>query len=171
MSEYNPIFPITPESNQTDISLNINHSGVVPASVASPDQAIRISTDQKEVDMNLNVIRSGTIAIDFDGIGKCKVLYNTKEYWNSQPQLIAKKGYIYIYSNYKKFEDTWIAGMKVGDGRSYLADMAFLDDIYAKHIEDRIIHISQQDREFWNNKVRCYMEDEVVGENLIFTTH
>ena len=164
-----PIFPINPESNNAEINASVTNSGIIQTDI-SGSSSIPMNVEDHEIDMEVLVRRTGTINIDFDGIGKCKVLYDTKENWNSDPKRIAKKGYIYIYSNYKTHKGKNIAGMKVGDGLSYLIDMAFLDDIYADHIKDQIIHVSQQDRDFWNNKVRCYMEDEVVGENLIFTT-
>ena len=103
--------------------------------------------------------------------GDCRVLYATTATWNSQPTLISDRGYLYIYSDYKKTsDDKNIAGFKVGDGTSYLIDMPFTDILYDEHISNDIIHITQQEREFWNNKVRCYL-DPVNEQNLIFTTH
>lgn len=98
--------------------------------------------------------------------GECKVLCATTATWNSQPQLISKKGYIYIYSDYRRdSQGNVLAAMKVGDGATWLIDMAFIDEMYADHIQDTIIHITQEERNKWNNKVTCYMEDET----LIFT--
>lgn len=96
-----------------------------------------------------------------------KIFYATKETWDSQPQYITKKGCIYIYSDLRTDkEGRLVAGMKVGDGQAYLIDMPFVDEIYADHISDMTIHITQEEREFWNNKIRCVMTDS--GE-LIFT--
>lgn len=100
----------------------------------------------------------------------CKVLYATTARWNSDPTRIAKRGYVYIYSDWKTDTDgQYLAGIKIGDGSAYLIDLPFLDEIYYKHLEDRIVHITQQEREFWNDKVRCYI-DPINPENLIFTT-
>lgn len=99
-----------------------------------------------------------------------RVLYATTETWNSQPSLVARKGFIYIYSDWKT--DTVgnpLAGIKIGDGNAYLIDMPFLDDMYYAHINDAIVHITKEEREFWNNKVRCYMAED--NTNLIFTTN
>ena len=101
--------------------------------------------------------------------GECKVLYNTSEYWNSHPQLVAKKGYLYIYSDYKQIDNEDIAGIKAGDGTSYLIDMPFIDKPLDEHISNMIRHITSEERTFWNNKIRCYIDPE-NEQNLIFTT-
>lgn len=102
--------------------------------------------------------------------GDCKVLYASTATWNSQPQLISARGYIYIYSDYRQNEHGQnIAAMKVGDGSAYLIDMPFTDDLLYAHISDEERHITQQEREFWNNKVRCYI-DPLNEHRLIFTT-
>ena len=106
----------------------------------------------------------------FNGGGTSKILYNTTEYWTSHPDIIARKGYLYVYSDWKKDdEDKNIAGIKVGDGSSYLIDIPFTDQIWADHVSDVISHITQEEREFWNNKVRCYI-DVNDPKHLIFTT-
>ena len=103
--------------------------------------------------------------------GDCKVLYATTATWNSRPQLISEKGYIYIYSDYRQNEQGQnIPAMKVGDGSAYLIDMPFSDDIIYDHIQDEMIHVTPAEKDFWNNKVRCYLS-EVQDDNLIFTTH
>ena len=127
-----------------------------------------------DLDLDINVGNTGTVNIDFGGGSGhvCKVLYDTKENWNAHPDMIARRGFIYVYSNYKVDEEGRnIAGMKVGDGVSYLIDMAFDDELYADHINDVSVHITEAEREFWNNKVRCYIDEVVDGENIIFTTH
>lgn len=102
--------------------------------------------------------------------GDCKVLYASTATWNSQPQLISARGYIYIYSDYRKDgQGRNIASMKVGDGSSYLIDMPFTDDLLYAHLADDVRHITQAEREFWNNKVRCYI-DPLHQHRLVFTT-
>ena len=83
------------------------------------------------------------------------ILYDTEENWNAQPQLISAKGSVYVYSNHEIYDGRYIPGVKIGDGVSYLIDMAFIDDEYADHIKDTIIHVSTEDREFWGDKVTC----------------
>lgn len=99
-----------------------------------------------------------------------QVFYGTVAYWNGQPNFIGKRGSIYVYSDYKKNEQNQdIAGIKIGDGLAYLIDAPFVEELLYDHIEDNIRHITQAEREFWNNKVRCYMTN-VDSDTLIFTT-
>lgn len=92
-----------------------------------------------------------------------KILYNTTEAWNSQKDLQSARGTIYIYSDYQKIGNQDIAGIKVGDGNAYLYDMPFLDTLYLQHIENSEIHITNEEREKWNNKVTS----DIKGETLI----
>ena len=73
------------------------------------------------------------------------VQYGTTEHWNLQKTLIAVKGMIYLYSDFKKVtgengKEYYIAGVKVGDGSSYLIDMPFLnsDSVARDHIANRL---------------------------------
>lgn len=115
------------------------------------------------------------LEVDFGTIyvvsGDCRVLCASTATWNSKPELISSNGYIYIYSDYRKDSNEQnIASFKVGDGTSYLIDMPFTDELLYAHLSNSDIHVTSQDREFWNNKVRCYI-DPVDDNNLIFTTH
>lgn len=125
-------------------------------------------------DLSIDFGVSPTLDASFGSVyivgGDCKVLYASTATWNSQPQLISRRGYIYIYSDYKQNEQGQkIPAMKVGDGSAYLIDLPFVDDLIQKHIADNVIHITQEEREFWNNKVRCFI-DPLNEHNLIFTT-
>lgn len=104
--------------------------------------------------------------IDYDkAIINKPIEQDTTEAWNSQPNLIAKKGHLYFYTDYKNVGGENIAGLKLGDGTSYLIDLPFVDAQFQEHISDTIVHITQQEREFWNNKNRAV----ITGENLILT--
>ena len=101
--------------------------------------------------------------------GSCRVLYATTATWNSQPQLVSAQGFIYIYADYRQNEQGInIPAMKVGDGNAYLIDLPFTDELLYDHIADNVRHITQEEREFWNNKVRCYAS-EIQDDTLIFT--
>lgn len=105
--------------------------------------------------------------------GDCKVLYGSTAHWNHQSGLIAQEGYLYVYRDRDVDEQGRIvAGIKAGDGKSYLIDMPFIDQISTDHINNVVVHITDLERAFWNNKVRCYVEDpyEIRDNNLIFTT-
>ena len=95
----------------------------------------------------------------------------TTEEWNSTPELMTRDGHVYVYTDHAQdSEGNDIPGIKIGTGREYLIDAPFIDAVYAEHIVNDIIHITQEEREFWNDKVRCYI-DENNDEKLIFTTH
>lgn len=108
--------------------------------------------------------------VDWGSGGTKEVFYGDTEYWNSQPHLLSIQGHIYVYSDYAVDEEgKAIAGVKIGDGKSYLIDMPFIDEQYAKHILDANKHITPEEREAWNNKVRCYI-DLKDTQHIIFTT-
>ena len=103
--------------------------------------------------------------------GDTHVLYATTATWNSQPQLISERGYIYIYADYRQNEQGQnVSAMKVGDGNAYLIDMPFTDELLYGHLADSVRHITQEEREFWNDKVRCFTSD-IQDDVLVFTTN
>lgn len=65
---------------------------------------------------------------------------------------------------------TVIQGIKIGSGNAYVQDLAFIDEdtrrTLAEHIEDLDIHVTAEEKAFWNNKVTT--EDTVVNETLVF---
>ena len=96
------------------------------------------------------------------------VLMDTTEHWNENPMLKSTPGVIYIYTDARMIDGKPYSDFKIGDGNSYLIDISFFKaDLYA-HINDDIRHITQKEREFWNNKDRCYIDDQ-DPESLIFT--
>ena len=110
-------------------------------------------------------------------LGLGQVYYDTTYAWNLQPSLIAERATIYVYSDYKVIYDdvgnpTFVAGIKVGDGTSYLIDMPFVTDemttVLLRHISNTTVHLTDAEREFWNNKISCFL-DINDAENLILS--
>ena len=107
---------------------------------------------------------------DITGI-KC----DTKENWAASTYIPAK-GEIIIYSNYKTKEvggqTVNIPAIKIGSGNAYVQDLIFLNqdlsDALYDHIQNTMIHVSQAEKDFWNNKLNVDDANEVVGETLIF---
>ena len=97
-------------------------------------------------------------------------LFGTTAEWNSKRGLISEAGVLYVYTDYRTYEVDnnayEIAGFKLGDGQAYLIDLPFLSTLYDVHLADNDAHITSEEREFWNNKNRAY----VNGEKLILTT-
>ena len=99
-----------------------------------------------------------------------KLIYysNSKENWDLNPNFLSEKNVLYIYTDYatidKDDKEITIPGLKIGDGKSYLIDLPFVNDssnfneILIDHINNNVIHISAYDRLFWNNKQRIRRE-------------
>lgn len=102
------------------------------------------------------------------GIVPSRVKFDTTANWNSQRGLVSESNMVYVYTDYKTVDGQYIAGFKVGDGSAYLIDLPFVDEIYARHVNNTTIHITQAEREFWNNKNRAYVSLSDL-ENLVLT--
>ena len=61
------------------------------------------------------------------------VLVGTSKYWDNQQTLVSAENAIYVYSDY---------GIKLGDGISYLSELAFTT-----------VFVSDADKLNWNDKV------------------
>ena len=100
-----------------------------------------------------------------------KLIYysNSKENWDLNPNFLSEKNVLYIYTNYaivnKNDKEIAIPGLKIGDGKSYLIDLPFVNDssnfneILIDHINNNVIHISAADRLFWNNKLNLTLRE------------
>ena len=79
----------------------------------------------------LSITSDGTLSADKP------ILWNTTEFWNSQRDLIAARGVMYVYSDYKTIDGVTYSNYKMGDGTSYLVDMPFstIDTVIAEAME------------------------------------
>ena len=126
--------------------------------------------------LNVSQGMSGNLAAS-GRISDIPIHYGTTEHWNSQPDLVGKKSHIYVYSDYAETEidgkTVAIPNIKIGDGSAFLIDNPFIsksvEDILNLHIDDNSVHISETERNFWNDKVRCFIDPE-DPEKIIFTT-
>lgn len=98
---------------------------------------------------------------------------DTTANWNAKRSFIPMRGEIIIYMDYCQSDDgnghiIDIPGIKIGDGQAYLLDLPFVGDNISKqilqelheHTQNSEIHVSQEDRNFWNNKLNCQVNDE-----------
>lgn len=117
-------------------------------------------------------ISLGTVQINrIDG---ARVYPDTTENWNNAIGYIPKQGDIIVYTDRDRIEtdgeEVLIPGVKIGTGVNYLSDILFIDAATIKalsdHINDRTVHITQNERNFWNNKLN--VEVEVTDECLAF---
>lgn len=126
---------------------------VKPISAIIPKKAPEISADIQSFAIRLND----------------NLLVATKEEWDSRRDLISQKNVVYVYSDHETNEEGQpVPGFKVGDGMAYLIDLPFNDDLALKHIYNTGIHVTQEEKDFWNNKVTAYINADDV-EQLILT--
>ena len=151
-------------------------------SVPQPRSLVKFALVRNEVDLPSPLESQTIYFIKSSGkllVGEDLIADRTNEHilvdstanWNRTPKLISVKNMLYIYTDHDTHEGEPVPGFKVGDGTSYLIDMPFTDVIYKDHIDNSVIHVTQQDKDNWNNKVRCYVDDFNSPGNLIFTTH
>lgn len=131
---------------------------------------------KEDAPFELNFSSDEFLGITFSDIQKVYVgvKSGTKAYWDAQKTLIGEKNVIYVYTDHQSRKDTWgrvtnIPGIKIGDGKAYLIDTPFTDDIYLTHIQDYAVHCTQAEKDRWNRKVRPIVST-ISPENLIFTT-
>lgn len=106
---------------------------------------------------------------------KGKVFSHTTAEWNSQRDFVAQEGVIYIYLDGTSYvgqdgQTHTVPSFKIGDGTSYLIDLPFGEDMkLMEHASNTELHITNDERAFWNGKVRVD-ETETNNELLVFTT-
>lgn len=102
-----------------------------------------------------------------------KISINTAAEWAQRITYIPDKGEIVIYSDRNIVGGISYPGIKIGDGMAYVVDLPFFGDdetnrvidIINNHANNAEIHVSAEDRSFWNAKLNY----EVNGESLTFT--
>lgn len=131
---------------------------------------LSVDTDN---DYNMKLGEAVNVIISQGG----NIYYDTTEHWNAIPDLIAKRGAIYVYNDKTVIRDDignvkFVPGLKIGDGTSYLIDMAFVGDeeIFAlsEHIADPVAHVTTEEREFWNNKITGFLSPD-DSETLVLS--
>lgn len=113
---------------------------------------------------------------------------DTTEHWDNARGFIPLPGEVIVYTDYetKTYEveeygqmitkTVQIPNIKIGTGNAYIQDLAFVDektrDILMAHIEDHDIHVTLQEKVFWNNKINVddaaeQVSGELADETLI----
>ena len=119
----------------------------------------------KTGEIELSIPRSdGTMA---------KLIMNTTAVWQTKINFIPPRGMIIVYSDRNVIDGIAYPGIKIGDGLAYVVDLPFVgDDILNQvvsalnqHIADQVAHVTQEERNYWNNKLNA----ELDGENLVLS--
>lgn len=107
---------------------------------------------------------------------------DTTENWNNARGFIPMPGEVIVYTDYevktyeveeygeKVTKTVEIPNIKVGTGNAYVQDLAFVDektrDILMAHIQDHDIHVTLQEKVFWNNKINVDDASEQISGEL-----
>lgn len=110
--------------------------------------------------------------IDAETLNGIKVEIGSTVEWQARLNYTPNKGDILIYTDKETLTDnTFVPGIKIGDGLAYGIDLPFVGDDITEdlltHINDTVKHITSAERTKWNNKITC--EDTVSNEILILT--
>ena len=111
---------------------------------------------------------------------------DTTENWNNARGFIPLAGEVIVYTDYetktwtveeygeKVMKTALIPNIKIGDGNAYVQDLPFVDtnlrDTLMEHINNQDIHVTLQDKLFWNNKINVDDAYEQIHEELIEET-
>ena len=109
------------------------------------------------------------------------IVYDTTANWDAQNELVQPIGKILVYTDYQVVNENgklvYYPGVKFGDGKTKLKDLEFIGqyetDLLMMHISNAEVHITQEERDYWNNKLNVTdgMGQEVIDETLILHRH
>ena len=170
-----------------EIGLHTGSTSRVSASMTDTTPNINVGFHDIKRGINLNYTDFGAVIGSSSGgdsgggggTGNANVYRDYTASWNAKTRLIAEEGAIYVYLDHAKIDNgngiyTIYPAIKIGDGTSYLIDMPFVDGelspMIQNHINNNIRHVTAEEKDFWNNKWRGYM-NSVNDENLVFTIH
>lgn len=108
---------------------------------------------------------------------------DTTANWNNARGFVPLQGEIIIYTDYQTVTELVngvqvtknVPGIKVGDGNAYVQDLPFTDqelrEALMAHIANTDVHVTLNDKAFWNNKLNydSTLENsgQLVGETLV----
>lgn len=104
---------------------------------------------------------------------------DTTQHWNEALGFIPLEGEIIIYNDYTTIQKevngvvktVQVPAIKVGDGMAYVQDLPFVNEDLREqllnHIENPDIHVTLQEKLFWNNKLNVNDAAELVDGALI----
>ena len=100
--------------------------------------------------------------------------------WDAARGFVPLEGELIVYNDYKtmtKIIDgeervVQVPGIKIGDGQTYVQDLPFIDeelrDQVLAHINNPDIHVTLQEKLFWNKKLNVVDSAELINSTLIF---
>ena len=89
----------------------------------------------------------------------------TKEEWSKCADYIPEIGEFVVVTDYEVIDGVAFPGVKVGDGKAYAVDLpaigAEVKSVITAHINNSDIHVTKEEKEYWNNK--SDKSDEIDG--------
>ena len=95
-------------------------------------------------------------------------IIGTTAYFEGVKTTVPPKGQLVIFSDLRKRatsdgSEIISAGIKIGDGIKTIEQLPFIDWFYWDHINDENIHVTTKEKEFWNKKISCDVDDETLN--------
>ena len=95
-------------------------------------------------------------------------IIGTTAYFEGVKTTVPPRGQLVIFSDLRErtnSEGSKIisAGIKIGDGEKTIEQLPFIDWFYWNHIKDANIHVTSEQKIFWNNKISCKVDDETLN--------
>ena len=108
---------------------------------------------------------------DITNWNSVKISEGNTVFWNEDNKLyVPMKNEVIIYTDYYVDENRLIPNIKIGDGQVPVIDLPFLiqnlSEEIISHIQDSTIHVTQNDKLKWDNKISCDINE--AEENIIF---
>ena len=118
-------------------------------------------------------------AVDKAKLNGINIYCRTTQELNSDINFIPERGAIVIYLDHQTIIDDVsgaplvIPDIKIGDGNAYCIDLPFVRDTVCNsiltqlnsHISDTSIHVSTEEKNFWNKKMNYTIEDDTLVFN------
>ena len=98
-------------------------------------------------------------------------IFCTTDDFENVKTIVLPTGHLFILTDLRSVQKTnpdgskstiTSAGIKVGDGNTTIEQLPYIDWFYWDHINDKKIHVTEEQKTFWDNKISC----EVLGETL-----
>lgn len=128
---------------------------------------VQVVTQEEYDALDTSKLSSETLYIITSEISEANnaaIKVNTTAGWNSQSSLLSERNTLYVYSDYKQVDGYDVPNIKLGTG-ALLSTLpfAFAD---VTHEADSTIHITQDERDLWNSKVSCSVNE--TTETIVF---
>ena len=154
---------VTPSTQTVDMSVDANEQTVPVTPEAEINPVINRNYNALENKPRIN----GVELIGDKSSAELHIIYSaTTAEWNAQLTLIAEKDAIYVYTDHATVGGHEVAGIKVGDGTSYLIDMPFVGAEIAaallSHTSNTVIHVTAEDKSRWDAKTSVSIDGEIL---------